>query len=124
MERSINELFQISMKTLQDMIDVNTVVGDIKKLNDEVSVIPISKVKCSYVTGGIEQNKKDYNDSLNIPFGGATGGMLTIEPVAFLVVSNGSIEVLHLEDKTHLYEKIIDGSVEAINEVKKMITKK
>lgn len=124
MERSINELFQISMKTLQDMIDVNTVVGDIKKLNDDVSVIPISKVKCSYVTGGIEQNKKEHSDNLNVPFGGATGGMLTIEPVAFLVVSDDNIEVLHLEDKTHIYEKIIDTSVEAINEVKKMIGKK
>lgn len=124
MERSINELFQISMKTLQDMIDVNTVVGDIKKLNDEVSVIPISRVKCSYVTGGIEQNKKEHSDTLNMPFGGATGGMLTIEPVAFLVVNNDNIEVLHLEDKTHIYEKIIDTSVDAINEVKKMVTKK
>ena len=112
------------MKTLQDMIDVNTVVGDIKKLNDDVSVIPISKVKCSYVTGGIEQNKKEHSDNLNVPFGGATGGMLTIEPVAFLVVSDDNIEVLHLEDKTHIYEKIIDTSVEAINEVKKMIGKK
>ena len=124
MERSINELFQISMKTLEEMIDVNTVVGDIKKLNDEVSVIPISRVKCSYVTGGIESNKRENNDNVTIPFGGATGGMLTIEPVAFLTISNGSIEVLHLEDKTHIYEKIIDTGVDVVNEVRKMVGKK
>ena len=124
MEHSINDLFQISMKTLQDMIDVNTVVGDIKKLNEEVSVIPISRVKCSYVTGGIEQHKREHNDNYNMPFGGATGGMLTIEPVAFLVVNDTTINVLHLEDKTHIYEKLIDTGIEAIDEVKKMISKK
>ena len=123
MEHPINELFEISMKSLEQMIDVNTVIGDIKKISDNVSVIHISKVKCSYVTGGVEK----YNEKKELysrePFGGATGGQLTISPVAFLVLNNNEISVLHLEENTHLIEKIIDTGVEAFGEITKLLKK-
>ena len=124
MNHSINDLFKISMDSLQNMIDVNTVVGDIKNINEDINVIPISKVKCSYVTGGLEYNKsKEYEESKKTPFGGASGGMLAITPVAFLVVSKGEISVLHLDNTTHLYEKIIDSGLDIISEIKKMFNK-
>jgi len=122
LEHSISELFKISMESLENMIDVNTVVGDTKNVSENISVIPISKVKCSYVTGGLE-HKKEHDDNI-MPFGGASGGALTISPVAFLVVNNGEISVLHLDDTTHLYEKIIDSGLDAISEIKKMFGKK
>lgn len=124
MEHPINDLFQISMKSLEQMIDVNTVIGDIKVINDDISVIPISKVKCTYVTGGIEkfnERKQEYSD---LPFGGATGGQLTISPVAFLVINKNEINILHLEEGTHLVEKIIDTGINVIEEIRKMIMKK
>lgn len=124
MEHPINELFEISMESLQQMIDVNTVIGEIKKINETISIVPISKVKCTYVTGGIEKigSMKEINKDL--PFGGATGGQLTITPVAFLVINNGEISVLHLEEDTHLKEKLIDTSIDVINEIRKFFSKK
>ena len=121
MEQTINELFTISMKSLEEMIDVNTVVGDIKVINDEISVIPISKVKCSFVTGGFKKESETINLS---PLGGATGGQMSISPVAFLVINNKEIKVLHLEENTHVIEKLIDGGLEVIDEIKKMVSKK
>ena len=112
MEHPINDLFKVSMKTLEEMIDVNTVVGDKKQIEGNISIIPVSKVKCLYVTGGLV--KEETKNELS-PFGGATGGQIGITPVAFLIINNGEVSILHLDESTHLAEKIIDVGRKAVD---------
>ena len=120
----ISDLFRISMDSIKEMIDVNTVVGDICKLNENVSVIPISKVKSSFITGGIDQKSEILREGNEYPFGGATGGTVNISPIGFLVVEDNNVKVLHLDDNVHLYEKIIDATPDVIEKVKSMFFKK
>jgi len=120
MENQISELFKISTTSLKEMVDVDTIVGKTIIVEPEIAVIPISKVKCTFATGGTEQGKARNDGST--PFGGATGGAVTITPVAFLVSNKGDIKLLHLEDDTHLYEKIIDQIPTAINSLKDLFT--
>ena len=63
MEHPIGSLMDTTMEKIKEMIDVNTVVGKICKLNDEVSVIPISRVKCSFLTGGLDQKIESIKDN-------------------------------------------------------------
>lgn len=123
LEHPISDLFRISMDSMREMIDVNTVIGDICKLNDTVSVIPISKVKCTFVTGGLDQKFESIKDINQYPFGGATGGSVNITPVAFLVIDKDGTRILHLDDSAHLYEKIIDSTPDVIDKIKNMIFK-
>lgn len=120
----ISDLFRISMDSIREMIDVNTVVGDICKLNDKVSVIPISKVKSSFITGGLDQKIQTIKENNEYPFGGATGGTVNISPIGFLVLEDNQVKVLHLDDSVHLYEKIIDSTPDIIEKVKSMFFKK
>lgn len=120
----ISDLFRISMDSIREMIDVNTVVGDICKLNDKVSVIPISKVKSSFITGGLDQKIQTIKENNEYPFGGATGGTVNISPIGFLVLEDNQVKVLHLDDSVHLYEKIIDSTPDVIEKVKSMFFKK
>ena len=120
----ISDLFRISMYSIREMIDVNTVVGDICKLNEKVSVIPISKVKSSFITGGIDQKMQAIKENNEYPFGGATGGTVNISPIGFLVLEDNGVKVLHLDDNVHLYEKIIDSTPDVIEKVKSMFFKK
>ena len=119
----ISELFKISMDSMREMIDVNTVIGTTCKLNDEISVIPISKVKCTFVTGGLDQKMESLRDLNNYPFGGATGGSINITPVAFLAIDKEGTKILHLDDSAHLYEKIIDSTPDVIEKIKSMLFK-
>ncbi len=119
----ISELFKISMDSMREMIDVNTVIGTTCKLNDEISVIPISKVKCTFVTGGLDQKMESLKDLNNYPFGGATGGSINITPVAFLAIDKEGTKILHLDDSAHLYEKIIDSTPDVIEKIKSMLFK-
>lgn len=120
LEHPISDLFKISMDSIREMIDVNTVVGRICKLNDEVSVIPISRVKCSFLTGGLDQKLETIKDDNQYPFGGGTGGSVNIIPVAFLVIDRNGTRILHLDDSVHLYEKIIDSTPDVIDKIKNM----
>lgn len=120
-QRPINQLLQIAMDSLKELTDVNIIVGDKITFNN-ISVIPISKVKCGFVSGGIDQLKKKVYDDFN-PFGGGAGGTLNITPVAFLAFVDNDVKVLHLEENPHVLEKLIDFIPNTIQTVMKNIKK-
>ncbi len=106
MDHKISTLLKVSMESIKDMIDVNTIVGEAIHISDNTKVIPISKVRLGFLSGGseIKQEVKE----LEHPFGGGTGGTMSISPIAFLICNNDDIRILHLEQQTHIYEKVID----------------
>lgn len=119
----ISNLFKISMDSIKEMIDVDTIVGEMMNVGENIAIIPISKVKCAFATGGTDQNSARVNDQKEYPFGGATGGSVTITPIAFLVIMNSEVKLLHLEDKTHLNEMIIEKIPTTIASIKDLFTK-
>lgn len=120
-KQSINELLRIAMNSLREMTDVNIIIGDKIQCGD-TTIIPISKVKCGFVSGGIDQIRKTEYESKN-PFGGGAGGSLTITPVAFLSITKDEVKVLHLEEESHILEKMIDFIPTTIDKVIKSLKK-
>ncbi|HOA78998.1 MAG: GerW family sporulation protein [Bacilli bacterium] len=118
MEHPISELFKISLNCIKDMIDVNTIVGEAIKIDDKTSIIPVSKVKCAFATGGCEQKNVKTTEERDYPFGGATGGTLTLTPMAFLVCGEDEVKLLHMAEHVHLYEKIIDQLPVTVSQIK------
>jgi sporulation protein YtfJ len=88
------------------MIDVDTIIGEAIVVSEDVKVIPISRVRMGFLAGGTDVNSK--NSENENPFGGGTGGTIFISPIAFLVCRGTEVSILHLENQTHLYEKVID----------------
>lgn len=123
-EHPISDLFKISMTSIKDMIDVNTIVGQRIEIGENAFAIPISKVKCGFATGGTDQSAPKSEKIDKYPFGGVTGGTVTINPIAFLVSINGEIKLLHTEEQTHLYEKLIDYIGPVLSQVKDLFTNK
>lgn len=103
MSHTISELLQVSMNQIKDMIDANTIIGT--PLHQEnITIIPISKVHLGFVSGGSDiKNIKD-----NPLFGGGTGGGVSLVPIAFLIVKTNEVELLSVNDDTHIVEKLID----------------
>src|SRR5690554_3600231 len=110
---------KISMENIKDMVDVDTIVGQPVATKEGTTIIPISKVKFGFASGGTEQKvEKPQNDTKG-PFGGGSGGTVSITPIAFLVVDETSeIKVLSLENQTHIYEKLIDFVPELLSKIK------
>lgn len=101
----INGFISSSMDKLKDLVDVDTVVGKPIKIDGE-TILPISKVTFGFGGGGSEfETKAQRQDS---PFGGGLGGGFTITPIAFLIIGPGGVELKHLEEKTHIYERLME----------------
>jgi sporulation protein YtfJ len=106
MDHEINTLLKVSLEHIKEMIDVDTIIGEAIIVSEELKVIPISRVRMGFLAGGTDITSGTREEN---PFGGGTGGTIFISPIAFLVCKNNEVSILHLENSTHLYEKVIDS---------------
>ena len=117
---NIIQWLDISVDKIKSMVDVNVVMGKMMTYNN-VSVIPISKVKCGFISGGVDQ--KENQETKKNPFGGASGGTMTLTPIAFLVILENDAKVLHLDEHSHILENLIDLIPDTINKFASLIKK-
>ena len=103
-EHPIEGLMLTAMNSIQDMVDVNTIVGEPIISNNNITIIPISKVTFGFAAGGSEfsgetideYSKKDKEEQIQyrLPFGGGSGAGVTINPIAFIVISQNNVKLL------------------------------
>lgn len=88
----IQSIMSTTMENLKDMIDVNVVVGDAVETGAGATIIPISRVSFGFVSGGGEYNCPPQTPRL--PFAGGAGTGVSVNPMGFLVVSDGQVRLL------------------------------
>ena len=118
------------MNNIQDMIDVDTIIGEPMEIGKNITIIPISKVSFGFVAGGSEfkgeaieeYNKKDKNEEITYknPFGGGSGAGVNITPVSFLVINDGNIKLMPVEYCSTI-DKIVDYIPDIVNKVSEII---
>ena len=116
-EHPIEGLMKTAMNSIQDMVDVNTIIGEPIETSNGMVIIPISKVCFGFAAGGSEfsgetideYKKKDKEEEVQyrLPFGGGSGAGVSINPVAFVVVTMDSIKVMPIEH-TSAIDKLMD----------------
>ena len=103
-EHPIEGLMVTAMNSIQDMVDVNTIIGEPIETSNNVIIIPISKVGFGFAAGGSEfkgetideysKREKEEQVQYRLPFGGGSGAGVSISPVAFLVVQPNNVKLL------------------------------
>lgn len=123
----IEGLMKTAMESIKDMVDVNTIVGDAVETPDGTVIIPISKVGFGFASGGGEYNQNDQKfqqdtSSANneLPFAGGAGAGVSVQPVAFMVVGQGQIRLLPVNQNT-MVERVIDLAPQIMTEVQNML---
>ncbi len=114
MDHPIQGLMKTALENIKEMIDVNTIVGDPVESPDGSVILPVSKVGFGFAAGGSEFENADES---HVPFGGGSGGGISIQPVAFLVVNNNGIRLLSLDNSTHLYERMLDLAPQVLEKI-------
>ena len=110
-ENQLNGFLGVTMGKIKEMVDVNTVIGDPIPTQDGTTVIPISRVSYGFASGGTDlPSKAQPNKGL---FAGGSGAGITITPIAFLAVKNGSVRILQIEP----YFSPVDRALEKIPDV-------
>ncbi|OZU89710.1 sporulation protein YtfJ [Virgibacillus indicus] len=122
-EHPIQGLMTTAMENLKGMIEVNTIIGDPVESPDGSVIIPVSKLGFGFAAGGSEFNSgSSQGDSEStLPFGGGSGGGVSITPVAFLIVSEQGIKMVHLDQHTHIYEKMLDFAPQVVEKVQEIL---
>ncbi|KAB7705899.1 sporulation protein YtfJ [Bacillus aerolatus] len=123
-DHPIQGLMTTAMENLKDMIDVNTIIGDPVETPDGSIIMTVSKVGFGFAAGGSEFTiNKQGGGQEKSPFGGGSGGGVSITPIAFLIVNSNDVRVLHLDENTHLLDKIIDLAPSVIEKIQSMMNK-
>lgn len=126
MEHPIGELMQTAMASIKDMVDVNTVIGEPVSASGGATIIPISKVSFGYVTAGGDLTNKEQPrrpaEPVDFPFAGGSGAGVSVQPVGFLVVQDGSVRMLPASCST-VADRVVDLIPTVMEDVKNLISK-
>lgn len=109
-----DEMIRNLLQELQQIVRTQTVVGEAMQAGNS-TVIPVSKVMFGFGGGGGNVPGKKQET------GGASGvgGGASIEPVAFIVITNGKAQLLSLKEKGGLTPgKVIDLIPEILEHVR------
>ncbi len=112
---NISDLLSVSMNKIKEMIDANTIIGT-PIIQNETIIIPVSKLHLGFVSGG--SDIKPNSSKEEVLFGGGAGGGFGITPIAFLVIHNNEVELLSIDESTHIAEKLIDLLPKSIDKCK------
>lgn len=125
-ERPIESLMKTAMENIKQMIDVNTVVGDAVETNHGTVIIPVSQVSCGFAAGGGEYETGGADAGVSagdLPFGGGSGGGVSVKPVGFLVVKNDDVRLLTVNGN-QLAERVVDLAPQLMEKVEAMVNRR
>ena len=117
-QHPLQGVMETAMANLKDMVDANTIIGNPITTPDGSVIIPVSKVSIGFASGGSDFAAKQ---NPKLCFGGGSGAGLTMNPVAFLVVSSGG--GVNQNTMTAL-DKAIDMAPGLIDKIKDALSKK
>ena len=106
----IEELVKTVLSELKAITKTETVVGNPITVGD-TTIVPVSRVSVGFGVGGGRKDSKDGR-------GEATGGGISVEPVAFIVLKKGKVELVPMEKGGVSVGKIIDIIPHVMEKVK------
>ena len=118
-QQSASGILGTSIEKIKDLVDVSTIIGDPIKISEAIQIIPVSKVTYGFASGGTDFPSKNKAEL----FGGGGGAGITITPVAFLVVNNGSVTVRYLDAAEGSVERAIGMIPDVVDKATEVITK-
>jgi sporulation protein YtfJ len=110
-EAKVKELIEASLGKIHELSDADTVIGNPINGGSGITIIPVSKVSYGFAAGGSDlptKTEKTY-------FGGASGGGITILPLAFIVINGADVKLLQITEES--------GAAGAIAMIPELITK-
>ena len=111
-DKKINSLIDSSIENLDNLADVNTVIGKPIVTASGFQVIPFSKITMGNLSGGGEYGDiKVVKEIDAMPFAGGSGAVISMKPMGFLIDDGKSCRILRITDEP------IDNLIERAGEI-------
>lgn len=112
------------MAKVRDMMDANTVVGQPIEAGG-VTVIPVCKISIGYGSGGSDFAQKNQKPENPNAFGGGAGMGVSITPISFLVIRDGNVRMVSVDQPAStVADRVIDLVPGVVDKVSAMVSKK
>lgn len=120
MDTKVKDLVSSAIGKIHELSDADTVIGNPIKVDGGITIIPVSKVSYGFAAGGSDLPSKNEKEV----FGGGSGGGVTINPLAFIVVSGNDVKLLELGSGNSPANAIVSAVPDLITKIQSMFTKK
>ena len=115
----INDLINHSVFELNQMADVNTIIGKPIVTVSGFQIIPFSKVTLGSLAGGGEYgDEKLVRETEAFPFAGGNGTVVSMKPMGFIIDDGKTCSILRVTDDP------VDNLGERASEILRNITAK
>ncbi len=122
-EHPISGLMSTTMQNIKDMVDVNTIVGEPITTPDGTTIIPVSKVSFGFASGGSEFCTKNSSQEGKTPFGGGSGAGISLVPIAFMVVGEGTVKLLQIPGSATTVDKVVELVPDMVDKITSLFKK-
>ncbi len=115
----INGLMENAISKIRDMVDVSTIIGEPFEC-EGVTLIPVSRVSYGFGSGGTDLPNRQSAEY----FGGGGGAGISIIPVAFIVIQDGKVRMMQINNYTSSADRAISMIPELIDQVSQLVKEK
>lgn len=114
-DHPIESMMDTTLEKIKQMVDVNSIIGDPITSPDGTVIIPVSKISYGFGSGGSDLPVKVAMEK-NMFGGGAAAG-ISIQPVAFLTISNGNVRMIQVDPYHGSMDRVIGMVPEVFDKV-------
>lgn len=115
----INGLLDSSMQNLRSLVDADTIIGNQITTPDGTVIIPVSKVSFGFASGGSDLPTNKQNEL----FGGGAGGGVSVQPLGFLVIKDGAVSLLQMDNSKNTADRMVSLMPEMVDKLGAMFKK-
>ena len=112
----IKGMMDVTLSKIKDMVDVSTIIGD-PIMAGETTIIPISKMAYGFASGGSDFDGKSGHRC----FGGGGGAGVTVQPVAFLVITPANVRLLQIDNNMNSLDKAVGMIPNLVDQVSSLL---
>lgn len=120
MDTKVKDLVTSAIGRIHELSDADTIIGKPIKIDESITIIPVSKVSYGFAAGGSDLPSKSDKEI----FGGGSGGGVSIQPLAFIVISDGDVRLLELGSGNSPANAIINAVPDLFTKIQSMFSKK
>ena len=119
-DHPIESMMNTTMEKIKTMVDASTMIGDPITTPDGTVIIPVSKVSFGFASGGSDIPTIKQAGQ----FGGGAGGGVSVQPIAFLVIKDGHVELLQMNDSKTTADRIVTMAPEMVDKFAGLFAKR
>ena len=117
-EHPLQGMMGVTMDKVRDMVDSSTIIGDPIKVDEETTIIPVSRV-----TSVLRPAVRTWAHASKQMFGGGSGAGVSITPVAFLVINSSGVRTVQLMEHATTIDNAIAALPELVDKLASMLGK-